>query len=259
MNDNINSRIFIEDSEINLKDMLFFICKKWRGLLFTAAALMVLLILVKIPVLSKLNGIGTILKQLAKYALVGILSGLILMFFIYAVSYAVNGKIKSENDFKSNCRLNILGVLPKRRDKKLNVIDKLIRTMFGIDRYIDDFEELTDRLAEEILAVISVGSTDKIGTSSCSCIAVVSTESDETAGELVKLINSKLNKTSNISLAGNILKNAESIRTVMKSDKVILAERITASKYQDVKETYKKLTTWEKDVVGIVLFNGDAK
>lgn len=258
MNDNMNNNV-LEEKEINLMDMLFYICKRWRGLLLSALVVMVLIILVKVPAFLELKSAVTILKQIIIYAVIGVLIGLIFTFIIYAFSYAINGKIKSENEFKSNCRLNILGVLPKKNSKKLNCIDRLVRRMFGVDRSIEDFERLADRMSEEIKAVLSADGSDKKGEADVSCIAVVSTESDETAHELISLINEKLKGTAKVIEAGNILKNAESIRIVMKSDRVLLAERIAASKYQMIEETYKKLAMWEKDVVGIVLFDGDVR
>lgn len=258
MNDNMHNNV-LEEKEINLNDMLLYICKRWRGLLLSAIVVMVLCILVKVPTLLELKGAVTILRQIIIYALIGVLIGFILMFIIYAVLYALNGKIKSENEFKSNCRINVLGVLPKINGKKLNGIDRLVRHMFGVVRYVGDFEMLTERMSEEIKAVLSVDGSDKEGKTAVSYVAVVSTESDETANELANLINDKLNEKAKVIAAGNILKNAESIRIVMKSDRVLLAERIAVSKYQMVEETYQKLAMWEKDVVGIVLFDGDVR
>lgn len=259
MNDNLLKRdIFIEEREIDLKDMLYYICKKWRGLLLAAVIAMMLLLLFKIPQLIELNNVADVLKQSAKYVVIGILVGLILMFVLYAVLYVVTGEIKSENEFMANCRLNVLGVLPKKNEKKLNCMDKLNRRIFGINRYIDDFDKLADRLAEEIRAVLSVISDANIDTKDDLCIGVVSTDSEETARELADLMNSKFNETVKVVTAGNILKNAESIRMVMTSDKIIIVERIAASRYQMVEKAYKKLEKWQKDIVGVVLVDGDA-
>lgn len=259
MNDNFKSKIIIEEKKIDLKDILYYICKKWRVLLFVAVLMAVLVIIFKIPTVTNLNDVTTILKQCVKYALIGMLIGLVLACFVYTVSYISNGKIKSENEFTTNCRLSILGILPQNNGKKLNGMDKLIRRMYGINRHIGDFDTLADRLAEEIKAVLSADNAGINDMKDVVYVSVVSTESDDTEKELVNLINSKLDGTAKITVAGNILKDAESVRTVMKSDKVIMLERIAGSRYQMIEETYKKLYKWKKEVVGIVLLDGDVR
>ncbi len=259
MNDGLNRDVFIENREIDLKDMLFFICKKWRWLLLAAAAVMVLLPLVKIPALLELSGAGVILKRILKYAIIGVLSGLAVAFIVCAVLYIMNGKIKSENEFKTNCRINILGVLPKVTGKKPGGADRLVRRMFGVDRQAKDFDALTERLVEEIKAVLSVKGAEKNDGKAAFNVGVVSSESDKTAKMLVELIGSQLKGAATISSAGDVLKSGESIRKVMKADVVLMAERIGLSKYRMVEESYKKLTEWGKDIIGVVLMDGDAR
>ncbi|MCM1308218.1 MAG: hypothetical protein NC223_06435 [Butyrivibrio sp.] len=259
MDDNLNKEIFGKEKETDLKDMCYYICKKWRGILIGAVIAAVLLTVYKIPSIIELKAILNIIQKIAKYIIIGLVVGVVFMCITYIVSYIASGKVKSENEFKANCRLNIIGVLPKKIGKKLNGIDKLVRRMFGTDRRINDFEELAERLAEDMKAVISVKSAGKVYAESVPCIAVVSTESDETATEVVNLIGSEINSEANIIVAGNILKNAESVRIVMKSDMVLAAERIGASRYRSIEEEYRKLDVWEKTLVGIVFLDGDAR
>ena len=260
MNDNLlKSDIFIKEREIDLKDMLYYICRKWRGLLLATVSIMVLLVLFKIPALTQLNGVVMVLKQLSKYAIIGAFVGLILMCFLYAVLYVVGGKIKSENEFRANCSLNIIGVLPEKGGKKLNGMDRLVRRLFGVDRRVEDFDALIWRRVEEIKIILSVVNVEQPAEKGDLCIGVVSTESDETASELTDLFKTKLNGTIKVVAAGNILKNAESVRVVMESDVVLMTERIASSNYQMIEESYKKLDMWEKKVIGIVLMDGDAR
>lgn len=254
----LNRDTFIEEREIDLKDLLYYIFKKWRRLLLAAVIVMILLLLFRMPILLKLNSAADILKQSAKYVVIGVVTGLILMCFVYAVLYVINGKIKSENEFITNCRLSVLEILPKKNSKKLNGIDRLIRRMFGVNRHTEDFDKLTDRLAEEIKAVLSVINREKNDMKEDIYIGIVSTDSGETASELADLVNSRFNGTVKVVAAGNILKSAESIKIVMMSDKIIMVERIAASKYQMVEAAYKKLEKWQKDIVGVVLVDGDA-
>lgn len=259
MNDGtLNRDAFIEEREIDLKDLLYYIFKKWRRLLLSAVIVMILLLLFRIPVLIKLNSVADVLKQSAKYVVIGVLAGLLLMCFVYAVFYVINGKIKSENEFMTNCRLSVLEVLPKKNSKKLNGIDRLIRRMFGVDRHTEDFDKLTDRLAEEIRAMLSAINGEKNDIKEDLYIGIVSTDSGETASELADLVNSRFNGTAKVVAAGDILKSAESVQTVMMSDKIIMVERIAASRYQKVEAAYKKLEKWQKDIVGVVLVDGDA-
>lgn len=257
MNNNLNRDIFVEEKEIDLKDMLYYICKKWRSVGICSLAAMVIMILVKIPALVDLKGIGAILKHLGKYALIGFLVGFFLLCVIYAIIYVTSDKIKSENEFKTNCRLDILGVLPKNDGKKLNGVDRYVRRIFGINRRAKEFNTLVDRLAEEIKAVLSTKSISKSDVKTI-FVTVVSTETDKTAVELSKLINSRLNGNIKMTVAGNILENAESVRTVMNADVILMVGKIGETKYGIVEESYKKILNWEKDIIGIVLMNGDA-
>ena len=260
MNDNLNKEIFNKEKEIDLKDMFYYICKRWRGLLIGAVVAAMLLIAYKISSIIELSAALSIVKKLAKYIIIGMVAGVIVMCIIYAILYIISGKIKSEEEFRTNCRLNVLGVLPiRKKGKKIKGLDKLIGRMFGIDRRIEDFEELTERLAEDVKAVLSVGSDGKDSAKTAPCIAVVSTDSDETSSEIVDLIGSKIDAEANLIAAGNILKNAESVRAVMKSDRVLLVERIAASSYRLVKEEYEKLAVWEKPLIGVVFLDGDVR
>ena len=118
MNDNLNKEIFNKEKEIDLKDMFYYICKRWRGLLIGAAVTAMLLIAYKISSIIELSAALSIVKKLAKYIIIGMVVGVIVMCIIYAILYIISGKIKSEEEFKTNCRLNVLGVLPIRKRVK---------------------------------------------------------------------------------------------------------------------------------------------
>lgn len=259
MNDNLNKEIFGKEKEIDLKYLCFYVCKRWRGIIIGAVIVAMLLIAYKIPSVIELSATLSILKKLAKYIIIGIVVGVVVMCIIYAILYIISGKIKSEDEFKINCRLSVLGVLPRKNGKKLNGLDKLIGRIFGVDRRIEDFEELTERLAEDMKAVLSVGNAEENHAQTAPCIAVVSTDSNEAPSEIVDLIGSKIDAEANLIAAGNILKNAESVRAVMKSDMVLLVERIAASSYRLVKEEYEKLVVWEKPLMGVVFLDGDVR
>lgn len=258
MNDNLNENIFADDREIDLKDMLFYICKRWRSLLIGTLIIMIVMILIRVPAMTELSGAAAVFKQLAKYALIGIVAGIILMCIVYAVSYVISGKIKSESDFRSNCRMNVLGVLPKKEIKRLNPVDKLVGRMFGVDRRAEDYEALADRLAEEIKALLEFHKTNDNGGKRL-CLSVVSTTGNKTAEEMAKLVGLKLKDLAMVTAAGDILKSAKSIQEVMKSDLVLMVERIGVSEHQRFEETYKKIMLWGKSIIGMVLIDGDIK
>ncbi|MBD5156498.1 MAG: hypothetical protein HDT13_02540 [Butyrivibrio sp.] len=259
MNDNSDKEIFGKEKEIDLKDMCFYIFKKWRGLLIGAVVAAVLLTAYKIPSIIELRAVLSILQKIVKYIAIGIVIGIIIMFIVYVISYIINGKIKSEDEFKLNCRLNILGVLPKKNGKKLNGIDRLVRRMFGIDRCSEEFQNLAVRLAVDMKAVLSAKSSENDSEKATLSISVVSTEPVETATEIVELLCSKINAEAHLTIAGNVLKSAESIRVVMDSDIVLLVERIASSRYRLVEETCEKLAVWGKPLLGIVFLDGEVR
>lgn len=259
MNDNLNENIFADDREIDLKDMLFYICKRWRSLLIGTLIIMIAMILIRVPAMTELSGAAAVFKQLVKYALIGIVAGIILMCIVYAVSYVISGKIKSESDFRSNCRMNVLGVLPRVDNSKMNRIDRWIRQLFGVELKSRNLDKLSDRMAEELKAILSTKGKEKEDTNNVPCVAVVSTESDSSAKQLTVLLEPKLKGSIRIISAGDILTKAESIQTVMKASWIVMVEKIGVSEYRKLEDGVKKLALWNKNVLGMVLIDGNAR
>lgn len=254
----MNNELFNNEKEIDLKDMTFYICKRWRSILVGMVIFMIAVVLIKLSSLIDLNGAGAVLKQTAKYLVIGIIVGLLVMAVVYGVLYIFTGRIKSESDFKSNCRLSVLGVLPKTDEKRQNCIDRFIRRIFGIYTNADDFEKLANRLAEEIKALLSVRDCESTDCKHISCVSVVSTEGDNTSKKLSDFLESGFKASARVISAGDILTNAQSVQTVMESNAVIVVEKIGSSQYPKVEEELKKLVQWDRVLLGIVLLDGDS-
>lgn len=260
----MNNELFNE-KEIDLKDMLFYICKRWRSILVGMLAFMLAVVIFKLSSVMNLNGAGAVFKQIIKYAVIGLIVGFVVMAVFYAAMYAFTGRIKSESEFKTCCKLCVLGVLPKIDEKKLNGIDRFVRHVFGVDRKAEDFDGLSDRLSEEIKALLSVRSNgncrnegnDKNAEKCTPHVSVISSEGETVSVKMAGFFEKKLNSSANVTSAGDILTSAKGVQDVVNAASVIVVERIGTSKYVKVEEELTKLLQWEKDILGVVLLDGD--
>lgn len=242
-----------EEKEINLKDLLFNILKNWRTILIFSVPFMFFAVAFKLKKIFENQLIISLIISMIKTAVVGYIIGVFAIAFYYLFKFILEDSIKSAQEIENYTKLNLIGVVPKLQKDKENQVDFFIkRHICGISLKNEDKEKLIRCMAREIEVEKNLKSKDKVN------IALVSSESNETAAEFANMINGSISNEVTLSVAGNIIKNPEGIDVAYNSDYIILVERQIKSKYSDLNQILRRLNVWNKEILGIVLLDVDA-
>lgn len=244
-----------EEKVIDIKDMLYRTCRRWRSICVAGLILLICSLLIKLPVLiqfAETSQSGAFIKTIVQYGGLGFGFGIVFLIFTYMMSYIFSDKIYLSEDLRRGCEVNIIGEIPKNEKKSKNPLDNLIKKIFGVKISGAMQEVLTERAAEEILVLAAIRGMEW---PDVPVIALVSSCSAEIAGRFEMQIEKKMKKDVRLVNAGNILQDARSIRMVDRADFVVLVEKQGGSVFKEYRETCRKLSLWKKDILGVVFLD----
>lgn len=184
-----------------------------------------------------------------KLVIVGFVGGGVLAFFIYALFYLLNSKLRLEDDFEEMYNIKLLGnVVTKSETKK---------KWFGfVDVLFNKMRHLNKRYFTKEEAVSMVAASIKIGARKLSTSKVYVTGAAVGKQEkfVVEQLKKELKKTDvELILGKPILYDAESLEQSAEVGCVVLIESVGVSLYREVAEEIEICKHQETKVLGAVV------
>lgn len=246
-----------EERQINIRELVFAIIQKWRRIAVCTLISMVLTGIINIPSAIKyVNQLGVILviKTLLKQVLfIGIIT-LVGIVIIYFFMYITSDKIKSVVDYSLNCDIKLLGISTRKNYTYNNFFDRYIKKCRGINVHYSEQDEYIKRIINVIKAELAVRDNEAEFK-----IALVSECANEVISDLKKLLDEKIEDEKIVfTLAGDVLKSAESVDTVMRAKYIIMVGCEEMTTYSNLNNSLELMKTWQKDIIGMILVNVDA-
>ena len=246
-----------EEKAIDLKELLFTLCLKWRSVISITLLSAVLVIAVNIPGLVEYKnelGMQLLVKPLLKNIILVSAASFVFMVFVYLCRYMCIDNIKSVQDYLNMTSVFLIGSIPIEKKCKKSRLDKFIKRISGIKIQASERDNLIKRSSLVIERnIISKMTGDSVN------VAVVSSCSSDESLELFELLQNCISSdTIRIIDAGDIMNSAEAIKIVSESDYIVLAERQGKSKYSEFNQTCKQLALWNKEILGTILLDVDA-
>lgn len=191
------------------------------------------------PAVMSISGMA---KDSIKFGIIGILAGGFLSVCWFAVAYALNGRIHTEDELKDSFGLCILGTfaLPEKKG-----------FLCGIDRWLERLEGTAERPSEEAVlerCVVNIQNYTEEG----SQILFTGTVSEEQLQRLGGKLSEKL-AGRNLVISPNMNKSTETLRQLADCQAVILVEQREVSRLNDVREELECVQGLKKPVVGCLV------
>ena len=242
-----------EEREISVKEMFSYVLFNWKRVLGITIAVVLIVVIINIfdtVKYASIFGIVPVIKVLLKScAIYGILSGGLCVFY-YAVTFLFTDKIKSVNDFSNATNIPVIAYTPNKTQN--GKIDRFIKKIFGVKVQANKYKEYENYVVKAIeLELISKNVNVEQ-------VVIITSANSLEIQEIVDAMNENTNSNIAFLNAGDISGSADAIDKVMKTDYVVLVEKQGESKYSELKRTCKKLTAWNKNILGAVITNVDA-
>lgn len=200
----------------------------------------------------------SVLKNAVKFALIGIIGGVFVLAFIYAICYVINGRITTEELIESRLRVNVLGAARKIvKRRSLSRMDELLMKLEGTDHEVlvtgpeytamqeKEVRHLYDISAANIAALLHAA--PEIRT-----LALIGTISDDKIADLLHGIDAQLAQYT-VKAAGNIIKNAHAIKTLQDADAAVIVEQKDISRYDNMQREIAMVNSLGKKLVGVIV------
>ena len=185
--------------------------------------------------LSNANSSRSPKRSVLKFAIVGFILGLFMSLAFVYVRDVCSGKIRSRNNLLSRFPYPLLGVAPAT---KRIFFDKTIKNLEGDPTYSN--KAVVDATVANTLAI-----AEKSG-NGCCMIGTID-PSDPALSSLKDALKGK------IEYVGNILTDANTVKSVEKFGSVVLVEKRGTSRADSISEEITKLKSLQKEIVGIIL------
>lgn len=238
-----------DEKELDLKELFYNVFRNWKFIfLFPIISVFVFLIIKVNYIFREAQVIG-----IAKLILIGYVVGFFCMIFFYVFRFITSGVIKSSSELWNYSKLNLLGVVPATSTKKDGKIDLFIkRVLGGVEIREEDCQELINCIAKEVKIEMDTILNGKGN------IALVSSRPKEEIAKFKTMVEEQLPNEIKLCLAGDIRLNSKGKESAVGADCVILVEKQFESRYSDLEEICRRLNTWKKKILGIVLLDVDA-
>lgn len=184
-----------------------------------------------------------LVKNGAKYALIGAIAGIVLVSGGFGVCYLVGGKLHTAEELERRYGVKVLGVLPSTDKKRLgSAIDQLIRKLSGEDRRKSE-SELVIRSSLSIRNRIETGKT----------VLITGTVEKEYLDGLRKQFEQQLPELHWIS-GEDMTECVKTVKTLKeKADGVLLVEAREKTKCVKLEEEVKTVREFGCEILGSIL------
>lgn len=191
------------------------------------------------PAVMSISGMA---KDSIKFGIIGILAGGFLSVCWFALAYAINGRIHTEDELKDSFGLRILGTfaLPEKKG-----------FLCGIDRWLERLEGTAERPSEEAVlerCVVNIQNYTEEG----SQILFTGTVSEEQLQRLGGKLSEKL-AGRNLVISPNMNKSTETLRQLADCQAVILVEQREVSRISEIRKEGEVILGLKKPVVGCLV------
>lgn len=182
------------------------------------------------------------LKDGIKYGVIGGVLGVFAIAFFACVVFVMSDKVYSAKELKYRFKLKVLGILPLESTKKAGKIDSWLNQMEGRSGKKDEDHEYglirgnIENYIDGVSSLLVLGCGD---------------------GTFLEQVTEKLKgqlKGVEVTLGGNLLQDADSLKKLPECDGVILVEQCGKSRYSHVELELEKVRDLEKKVIGCVVF-----
>lgn len=192
------------------------------------------------------------MHQITKYAVIGLLIGIIIFFCFYAALYALSGKVYDTKKFSSSFRnVNLLGNYFSPTKKGSLAFDRFLAGLDGRRRGEDDFENVMKLSSANFVNTLSSHSAK-------GKLLITGTCDEKTIDSFEQTLKSYIDSEEidfidSISKVKNIIADFEGSKALADADFVVLLEAKDSSKISDIRAEIKEINRIDKVLAGIVL------
>lgn len=242
------------NNEYTYMELIYQLLKRWRKWLIYCVVCSLLLIAVKIPALNRVVIYSGFVKaglRIVKYVVYGVLFGTVVQTVVYLFRYS--DRIVSERYIRDSFEIELLGTLPETVPQYDAYFDRLLKKAFGIKRRRKEITSEQSAIMKDLSQHVLLKEMDHECT-----IAVVSSCGQEIAENFLEQVRDYEHPLFRFIQTGNVIDDGEELQKVLDADLVLIVEQQEISTYSELKFLVNKLTSWEKEIVGIVLMGVDA-
>lgn len=180
-------------------------------------------------------------KHLVKMAVIGFVLGAALIFFLYAILYALSGRLKSAHDLSERYQIPILGEM---------VSSGQLHSNKGLDKLFSKWEVGEKTFSNEtVFNNISALIEEKQEANTILLTSTLPAEKITAVGDaLIKRLPDKTIETQ-----ADLIHNSEAITESAKADAVILVEAKSKSNLKDMDRMAETLIIAEANVIGAII------
>lgn len=186
---------------------------------------------------------GSILKRSIKYAVLGGVLGAFMAVFFVCVAFLMSDKMVSEKELKRRYALMVLGVF-RRQDK---------RKLFSfVDRFLDRLEGTADREMEDAQTFEVAAANASNYMEQVREVILVGTVSPDRMEKMKDGLAPFL-KNAELSVGGNLGKDALAIKKAASCDAVIIVEQRNKSNFGEIEQELDVVRSLEKKILGCIV------
>jgi uncharacterized protein YuzE len=197
------------------------------------------------PIADETAAGGTLKKNVVKYGVIGFAVGFFLLLLWYCLSYALSGKLKTEDDIQKF--LNVEKLVAYRKPlKHQSKFDSFLRKHIGFTEGVED-QTAAVRIAAaavELKAGLSEDCEDKI--------LIVSTLGEKVVQVFKEEMQSSL-KDISVGTCADSLRSAELLRMLKKTKTVVLLEEAGTTRTEEMESEIHQLRNNGGKILGAVI------
>lgn len=247
---------FKEEKEISIKELLYFCALRWRSIFTVALITAVCTAIANVFPARKyidILGISTIVTAIVKNVVIATIVCMAFVVGIYIVKFLFTDTIKSVQEFIMICNMPILGCIPKEKKKQDCFIDKWLKKIYGVRLKCIEKEKQVEYIVKNIEKSYSLVSKNEK-----SRIVLVSSYSKDYAERVLELMADKISEKIEFVLAQDMYTSAESIDNVINADYIVFVEQQGKTKYYEFEQIIRKINSYKKNILGVILMSVDA-
>ena len=181
-----------------------------------------------------------LIKKTIKYAVIGFVAGVFLIFMFYGVLYLMSGLLRTREEFRDYYGIEVISDIPDLKEaEKKNSIDKLLVKLRG--RKIFSREEYRNRTMIRLEKLLRNKKLVVTGTAAKEKISEIAAEIKEAIPDM------------EITEAGNITEHSEGLRLMDKETDILLIEKKNSSKHKDIEEEIRLIRKQGGRIIGGVI------
>lgn len=178
-----------------------------------------------------------------KYIVIGVILGFLFSSFGYIAVYVLNDKLKTEKELEDYYDISVLENIDTFRNKKNKYLINLSK---GTDTRSED--DKVEMVYENIKAYMEMKDITNIHFTS----TLDSNEVEELMDKIVKRFRSDNYK---MTLGSSVMVNAESLKSLVEAQGVVLVEQIGKSKFKEIGREIDICRRNQKDIIGSVVIS----